>query len=318
MFDFLTRLTFPLPQASTIAAKTDLLYNFIYWFSVASFIPTIGVMLYFAWKYRESKMKDTAVPYIHGHPLFEWGVSALLSVFFVAIYIWGLIGFYEINAVPDGAYEISVQGQQWAWQFQYANGKNLTNKVYVPAGQPVKFIMTSKDVIHDLYIPDFRVKHDVVPGSYSILWFQALALGEHDLFCTKYCGTAHSNMLAKVIVLPPEEFKQWLKGHSNEPKPVSLASLGEHLFRQRNCVACHSVNGSENKYGPSIKGLFGKTVELTDGTHVPADENYIRDSIVNPNGKIVKGYGAIMPTFKGLLSDDEIGELVSYIKSLKE
>jgi cytochrome c oxidase subunit 2 len=318
MLDFLNHLTFKLPQASTIAAKTDLLYDFIYWFSVASFIPTIAAMIYFGWKYHASKREGHQIPYIHGHPVFEWTVSAILSVFFVAIYVWGLVGYYEIESPPAGAYEINVQGQQWAWQFQYANGKSLTNKVYVPSGVPVKFIMTSKDVLHDLYIPDFRLKHDVVPGSYSMIWFQAIAPGEHDIFCTQYCGTAHSNMIAKVVVLPPEEFKAWLNGKINEPKPVSLSDLGSHLFSQRNCVACHSVNGTANKYGPTLKGLFGQKVMLADGKEVIADENYIRESIVNPTAKIVKGYGPIMPTFKGLLDDEELGEIVSYLKSLKE
>ena len=318
LFSNLGKLGFALPQTSTMAPKTDLLYNFIYWFSVASFIPTIAAMLYFAYKYRESVASSEESPYIEGNPFFEWTVSALLSVCFVVIFVWGLIGFNEIYTVPEGAYEINVIGQQWAWQFQYANGKTTTNNIYVPKGVPVKLIMTSKDVIHDFFVPNFRLKHDVVPGMYSSLWFEATKTGENDIFCAQYCGTAHSNMIGKVIVMEPNEFKVWLTQKGTGPVSISLAGVGAHLFQQRNCVACHSVDGSGNKYGPSMKGLFGHQVSLVDGTAVVADENYLRESIVNPAGKIVKGYRPVMPTFKGLLKEEEINSLVAYIKSLKE
>ena len=203
--------TFPLPQASTMAPKTDLLYNFIYWFSVVSFIPTIGAMIYLGWKYRAGKNKET-IPVIEGHAVFEWSVSVILSVFFLTIFIWGLIGFNEIYAVPPNPYEINVIGQQWMWTFQYANGKTSTNDLYVPRGQPIRLIMTSKDVIHDFFVPNFRLKQDVVPGMYSSLWFEAPNVGENQVFCAQYCGTAHSNMIGRVIVLEPDAFKMWLNG----------------------------------------------------------------------------------------------------------
>jgi cytochrome c oxidase subunit II len=310
----MTAFTFPLPQNSTLAPQIDTLYNFIYWVSVASLVPTIAAMLYFAIKYREGKNLEP-VPYIHGNAAFEWTVSTILSIVFVVIFVWGLVGFNEIHSTPEGAYEINVIGQQWMWSFQYANGKTTTADLYVPRGVPVKLIMTSRDVIHDFYVPNFRLKQDVVPGMYTTLWFEATQTGENDIFCAQYCGTAHSNMLGKVVVLEPDEFKMWLNGQ--DIKKINVSQLGAKLFEQRNCVACHSVNGA-TKVGPSLKGLFGSQVTLADGSTVSADENYIRDSIMNPSGQLVKGFNAIMPTFKGLLTEEETNELVAYIKSLKE
>ncbi len=320
-----TALTFPLPQASTMAAKTDTLYNFIYWFSVLSLIPTVAAMLWFAWKYRAGK-NTNPIPVIEGHPVFEWTVSLVLSVFFVAIFIWGLIGFNEIHDTPRDAYEISVIGQQWMWTFQYANGLTTTNTLYVPKGRPIKLIMTSKDVIHDFFVPNFRLKQDVVPGMYTSLWFEAPQAGDNQIFCAQYCGTAHSNMIGDVVVMEPGDFDKWLNGI--DPAKMKPLELGKHLFTQRNCVACHSVSAgtaitgtvstTSGTVGPSLKGLFGKEVTLADGTTVNADENYIRNSIVNPASQIVKGFNPIMPTYKGLLTEEELNYLVAYIKSLKE
>jgi cytochrome c oxidase subunit II len=312
-----TALTFPLPQASTMAPKTDLLYNFIYWFSVVSLAFTTAAMLWFAWKYREGHNKNP-IPVIEGHPAFEWTVSIVLSFFFVAIFIWGLIGFNEIYDTPRGAYEINVIGQQWMWTFQYANGQSSTNVLYVPRGRPVKLIMTSKDVIHDLFIPNFRLKQDVVPGMYTTLWFEAPNAGENQIFCAQYCGTAHSNMIGKVVVMEPDEFNMWLNGI--DPQKMKPLELGKHLFTQRNCIACHATGtGAHASHaGPALNGIFGKSVKFTDGTTAEADENYIRESIVNPAGKIVEGFSPIMPTYKGLLTEEEINYLVAYIKSLKE
>jgi cytochrome c oxidase subunit II len=311
---FFENLWFPLPQASTFAPKVDALYDFIYWSSVVMMVPTIAAMLYFAIKYRESKNKEP-VPYIHGHAIFEWSVSVVLSIVFVVMFLWGLVGFREFYNVPEGAYEINVIGQQWLWQFQYANGKT-SNELYVPHGQPVKLIMTSRDVIHGFFVPNFRIKYHVVPGMYTSVWFTTTKLGDHDIFCTQYCGTAHSDMITKVKVLEPEQFKAWLRG--GDPEKVSLASVGQRLFKQRNCIACHTVDGSPGKVAPSVRGLFGRPVVLADGKQVVADENYIRESITNPLGKVVKGFRPIMPTFKGLLSEDDLNSLVAYMKSLKE
>jgi cytochrome c oxidase subunit 2 len=318
MLDFLQHLKFPLPQASSFAHKVDNLYEFIFWVSVFLFIPTILAMAYFAFKYKTKDHNDNTreVPYIDGHHTFEWFISAFVGVLFFIIFVWGLIGFNELHTAPSGSYEITVTGRQWMWEFTYANGKTTQNELYLPKGVPVKLVMTSTDVLHAFYVPNFRTKQDLVPGMYTTLWFQADQLGSHDIFCAEYCGTAHSNMIGKAIVLEPEQFKAWLIG-ADETR-LSLNEEGKKIFNSRNCVTCHSVNGENLKAGPTVKGLFEKTVTLVDGSTVTANEQYLRTSILNPAGQLVKGYRAIMPPFQGLLSESEISSVISYIKSLKE
>jgi cytochrome c oxidase subunit 2 len=304
-----------LPQASTMAPFTDRIFDFILWSSVVLLVITVAVMVYFAFKYKAKPGDTGPTPYIHGNSLFEWGVSIFLSVFFLTCFFWGLVGFNRYHTFPDNALEVTVYGQQWLWQFQYGNGKTTTNELFVPKGVPVKLIMISKDVIHDFYVPNFRLKHDVVPGRYNKMWFEATQLGSHEIFCTKYCGTSHSNMIGKVTVLEPEQFKVWLRGGDFEK--VNMVDVGKTLFEKRNCVACHSVDAQAKKIGPTLNGLFESMVNLTNGTAVKADENYIRTAIESPGQQVVQGYAPIMPTYKGLLKDEDIGALVAYIKSLR-
>jgi cytochrome c oxidase subunit 2 len=307
-------LTFELAATSTVAAKTDLLYNFIYWASVASFIPTIAAMIYFGIKYREGKNADKVLQ-IDGNHTFEWVISAFMSVFFMTVFVWGYIGFIEIRSMPENAYEINVVGQQWLRNFEYSNGKTTTNDLYIPRGVPVKLIMTSKDVIHSFFVPQFRVKQDVVPGLYSTLWFNATKSGENDIYCAEFCGAAHSNMLGKVHVLEPEAFKVWLAG--GDEKNVKLSDVGAKIFKARNCVTCHTLDGKDIKAGPTMAGLFGKTRELASGENIVADENYVRNSILNPQSQVVKGFPSIMPTYKGQVTEDDLNALIAYVKSLK-
>ncbi|MCC6277590.1 MAG: cytochrome c oxidase subunit II [Oligoflexia bacterium] len=316
MLEFLQRLKFPLPQASTFAPKVDLLYDFIFYSSVFLFIPTIVAMIYFGWKYRTKPNDNREVPYIDGHHTFEWFISAFVGVIFFIIFVWGLIGFNELHNPPAGTYEIGVVGKQWMWEFNYSNGKTTRNELYLPKGIPVKLVMSSPDVLHSFYVVNFRVKQDVVPGMYTTLWFQADQLGEHDIFCAEYCGTAHSNMLAKAIVLEPEQFKAWLQG--SDPNQLTQLEIGKKIFNTRNCVACHSVTGVQTQAGPTVKGLFNRKVNLSDGTQVVANEDYIRTSIINPATHVVKGFRPIMPAFQGLLSENDISAVIAYIKSLKE
>ncbi len=308
-------LIWKMPQASTIAPHIDLLYDFLWWTSVALLLPVTIVMIYFAIKYRAKPGDKSDTPHIHGNHLFEWGVSTFLGAIFLAVFIWGFVGYNQLHKPPQDAYEINVIGQQWVWTFQYANGKT-DPELYVPSGLPVKLIMTSKDVIHSLYIPDFRVKWDVVPGAYQSLWFTATKPGSYDIFCAEFCGVAHSNMITKIHVLEPVQFKAWLDGV--DPKLVSTASSGKTIFTSRNCVACHSVDGKVSKNGPTLKGLFGSVVNLADGSKVKADENYLRVSIMSPGTHVVKGFAPIMPTYQGMMKEEELTELIAYLKSLKE
>jgi cytochrome c oxidase subunit 2 len=218
---------------------------------------------------------------------------------------------------PQDSLEITVIGRQWLWQFKYNSGRTTLNELYVPEGRPVKLVMRSEDVLHSFYVPAFRVKQDLVGGMYTDLWFTAIKIGTYQIFCAEYCGTGHSAMLGKVIVMNPQEYQKWERGEE-EKAVASLppAETGKQLYTQRGCNACHSVDGSK-LVGPSWKGIYGHEVELQDGTKVIADENYLRESILEPQAQMVKGYTPVMPSFKGVISENEVSDIIAYIKTLK-
>ena len=309
-------------QGSDVAVLWDNLYIFLLWLSVFFFILVVGGMLYFAVKYRAS---SGAKPrYITGDHTIEVIWTIVPTILLMVIFAWGWSVYKAMITPPVDAMEIRVIGKQWLWQFQYDDGRTTVGELYVPAGKAVKLIMSSEDVIHSFFIPDFRVKQDVVPGMYSSVWFESKVPGEHQVYCAEYCGASHSLMLAKIYALSPEDWTAWKKGKTiaKAGEPVGSAELeslpeqGKKLVAAKGCVACHSDDGT-TKIGPTYKGLYMSDVELTDGTKVKADENYIRESIVKPQAKIVKGFNPIMPTFQGLVSEPEMNAIIAYIKSLK-
>ena len=338
-----------LKQASTVAANVDQLFLFIATFSTISFIGVVGAIIYFIFRYHRRKSDPEKTPYIEGHPLLEGIIMVGLFFLVMGIFYWGWRDWEVMMKAPANSLEVHVTGRQWLWDFEYLNGRKMLNEVVVPKGKPVRFIMNSPDVIHSFYVPDFRVKQDVVPGTYTSLWFNATETGTFQVYCAEFCGTSHSAMLAKLKVVEPEEYDKWQKTWEWEKKlgvepstPVSdvkdekssannlaktdskevppstgnnLIERGQKTFTDKGCNACHSVTGA-TLVGPSLKGVFGHEVELEGGKKVTADENYIRDSIMNPNANVVKGFQPLMPTYKGTLSDDEINGLVAYIKSL--
>jgi cytochrome c oxidase subunit 2 len=228
------------------------------------------------------------------------------------MFVWGARLFFITFYPPTDALEINVVAKQWMWKVQHAEGRSEIDELHIPTGRPIKLIMTSQDVIHDFFVPAFRVKNDVLPGRYTTLWFEATKPGAYRLFCSQYCGTQHSGMIGHIIALEPAEFQTWLSGGA---VAVSMATAGENLFRKLGCISCHAANDSGR--GPSLVGLLGKAVHLQSGAAVTADENYIRESILEPQAKIVAGYPSIMPTFKGLISEDGIMQIIAYLKSLK-
>ena len=240
------------------------------------------------------------------------------SILLIVIFVYGFVVYKEMRTPPKDALEINVMGKQWLWQFKYNNGKTTLNELYVPEGRPVKLVMISDDVLHSLFVPAFRVKQDLVGGMYTYLWFTPTKTGTYDLFCTEYCGTGHSAMLGKVIVMNPEEYEKWEKGEKEEKvvAEISPVELGKQLFTQRGCNACHSIDGSP-LVGPSFKGVFGRKQTLQDGQEITVDENYTRESLSEPQAKIVKGFQPVMPSFKGMLSDEEISAIIAYLKTLK-
>lgn len=312
-------------QASDVAASWDAIYSFLFYISVFFFVLVIGIMVYFAIKYRKGrpgKVKQIS----HNVPL-EIAWTVIPTVLLLFIFGWGWVVYRDMITTPPNAMEVRVIGKQWSWSFQYEDGRVTTAEVFVPALKPVKFIMTSSDVLHSVFIPDFRVKQDVVPGMVTTLWFEGKRPGTHQIYCTEYCGKDHSGMLAKVHVLDAKNWKLFERGKpvqlasmgsakSPERKAASLVDQGRNLMQKHGCVACHSSDGSQ-KIGPSYKGRFGQLVDLEDGTKVKVTENYIRESILNPRMKVVKGFNPVMPTFKGLVSEQELNAFVSYIKSLK-
>ena len=243
-----------------------------------------------------------------------WTVVPTLLV--LTMFYYGLTGFNFLKRAPQDAMKVKVIARQWSWLFEYENGLRTT-ELKVPVGKPIKLLLTSQDVIHSFYAPAFRIKQDVVPGMVNSLWFQSTEVGEFDVLCSQYCGLQHAKMLTKIMVLPEEEFKKWYQ--TGKEMEAKLPPSGTQLFQERGCKACHSIDGTPG-LGPTLKGLFGKTVTvLTDGKErkLVADEAYLRKSILEPNADIVKGFPPIMPPLKGLLTDQEIDALVSYLKGLK-
>lgn len=299
--------------ATAVAHQWDTLYGFLLIASFISCVLVIGGLIVFAAKYRRATENDKT-PYISHSTTLEFLWSFIPFVIFMVVFVWGWVVFYNFRKMPENALEIAVQAQKWNWTFTYKSGRNSSGEFYVPVGEPVKLVMTSKDVIHSFYVPAFRNKQDVVPGRYTSYWFNANTVGDFQIFCTEYCGDQHSGMLAKVHVVPREQFDEWL---ANDPyKGLAPADVGQKVYAAR-CVACHSLTDAK-QVGPGWKGLFGRKEMLADGQSVVADENYIRESILNPNAKIVQGYpSGVMPTFAGQLNEQELMGVIEFIKTLK-
>lgn len=300
-------------QGSTFAKDVDMLFDFTIWSSIIACVILIGAMIYFVMKYQRRSDNDKTAHISHNHFLeFIWSFIPL--VIFLGMFYWGWKLYDKTRVFPANSLEINVTGRQWAWDMVYSTGKKVTNELVIPVETPVVLNMTSIDVIHSFYVPSFRVKQDVVPGKRSKMWFQSDKLGDYELFCTEYCGTAHSGMIGKVRVVTRAEYDIWIKKDKSTMTP---AELGKDHFVSKGCVACHSTDGSI-KVGPSLKGLWGSQVKHSDGSTAQFDENYVRASILNPQEKYVAGFAnVIMPSFQGLITEEEINELVEYMKTLK-
>jgi cytochrome c oxidase subunit II len=303
------------------------MYYFIFWVSVFFFVAIIGAAVWFLIKYRRDKNPNSTPPGHHDVLELFWTFAPLILL--IPMFHYGFKGYVQAMVAPDKAIEIKARGKQWVWDFYYPGDTEPTpGELVVPMGLPVKMQMSSLDVLHSFFIPEFRVKRDVVPGMYSSVWFEATAKtstynakenrveGEPlDLFCTEYCGTSHSQMLAKVHVVSPEDYKAFIAGKDVPPEGKPLVEVGAELFKKNACNTCHTTDGSK-LVGPSFKGLFGKTEAFEDGSSVTVDENYLRQSILQPQAKITKGFAtATMPVF--VMKDWKIDAIIEYIKSLK-
>ncbi len=302
------------PVGSEVAGQVDNLYSFLLWTSLIGCAILLGGMIFFVVKYRRKTDTDKT-PYISHNTFLEFLWSFIPLVLFLAVFAWGWIIYHEMRTAPDNALEVHVFGRQWSWEFVYKSGKTVGNEFYVPVNTPIKLIMTSRDVIHSFYVPSLRVKQDAVPGRYTMISFNSDTTGDFQVFCAEYCGTGHSAMMAKMHVVPQADYEKWL---AENDEGLSLADKGKKLYSDKGCVACHTIDGSP-KIGPSWKGIWGqKDHEMEGGFKVGVDENYIRESILNPNAKIVKSFPkGVMPTFQGVLNEDQVNALIEFIKSLK-
>lgn len=312
-------------QGTEIAREWDVLYWFIMAISVFFFAIVIGGMILFAIKYRSKEGAKSS--YIHGHVPLEITWTIIPTILLLVIFGWGWVVYRDMTQPPIGAYEVRVIGKQWLWQFQYPDGRSTINELYFPANKPVKLIMTSEDVLHSFFIPNFRVKKDVVPGMYTSVWFNTKTPGRHQIYCTEYCGTSHSGMLAVAYALDEKQWAEFERGKKPQiplaeggatgSKPaLKLADIGKQLTKTKGCIACHTEDGSQ-LVGPSYKGLFGKEREFADGSKATADENYLIESINEPQKRLVKGFQPVMPVFQGQLSAEDLNAIVEYIKSVK-
>lgn len=304
-------------QASEFAPNVDWIHNLVTDISVFFTVAIVGVMIYFAVKYRQRDGVDHETPRIEGSHLLEliWTVVPTVICIFVAGY--GYAYYNEIRHVPPGAMTVNIIGQKWKWDFQYPNGKMATGELVVPVDEPVKLVMTSRDVLHSFFVPAMRIKTDLVPGQYTYQWFKPIKTGEYQAFCTEYCGLNHSAMLAKVKVVSKAEYDRWVNDRSEEEKlkKMNPADLGRQLYVSKGCNACHSLDGNRG-VGPSFLKVFGKQEKLTDGTTVTVDENYIKHSIEEPNAQIVDTYVPAMPSFAGQLNPQQIDSLIAFIKTI--
>ena len=300
--------------ASTVASSVDWMFDFVFWNCVFFFVLICVLMVVFVVRYRRTDNPDSQSSATH-NDLLELTWTVIPSLITVFMFYEGMVTYLDMKAPPSDAYPISVIAKKWNWQFQYPNGW-IENELHVPVGRPVLLTMRSDDVLHSLFIPAFRVKMDVVPGRYTKLWFQATKTGEYDLECTEYCGQKHSEMLAKVFVEEPAAFEKGLQDRSDVLKTLPPIEAGKYFWEKRGCMQCHSIDGAA-KAGPSWKGTFGSQRKLTDGTSVLADENYIRESILQPQAKVVAGFQGNMPSFQGQFKDKEIDAIIEFIKTLK-
>lgn len=295
-------------MASTAAGNVDALFIFLLIVSGLMTLLIFVALVYFAARYRHRK--GVPAEQIEGSIPLELTWSIIPLGVFMVIFLWGAVVYFKSRTPPRDSTEVYVVAKQWMWKLEHAEGQREINELHVPVGRDVKLIMTSQDVIHSFFVPAFRMKQDVLPGRYTIAWFRAIKPGTYHLFCTQYCGTQHSGMIGSIVVMEPAQYEAWMSGSPTGP----LSAAGEKIFAELGCATCHRTDTQGR--GPNLVGVFGKPVQLQDGRTVVADENYVRESILDPGAKVVNGFKPVMPTFQGLVSEEQLSALVAYVKSL--
>lgn len=318
---------FPLfpEQASTVAERVDALYYFLVAVSAGFTLLIAGALLYFAVKYRRRAEDERPGPVPTSIALeIVWMVVPLGLA--MIMFVWGAKVYVTLASPPRDALEVYAIGKQWMWKFQHLDGQREINELHVPVGLPIKLTLTSQDVIHSFFVPAFRVKTDVLPGRYTTVWFEATKPGSYHLFCAEYCGTQHSGMIGQVVVMELAQYQSWLSGGGEElagagqapsaPAMGSLAAEGQKLFQKLGCDACHRLDAQGTC--PMLAGLYSRPVRLQSGETIVVDDSYVRESILNPAAKVVAGFQPLMPAYQGRVSEEELVQLIAFIKSLRE
>ncbi|MCX6619900.1 MAG: cytochrome c oxidase subunit II [Acidobacteria bacterium] len=300
-------------QGSQYAGTIDNLYLFIVMLSVICFVGIAALTGWFVWRYRHTRSTGPTPHMTHNMKLeIIWSVIPAIIMF--GLFVWGFVGYISAGVAPGDSLEIQVTAKKWLWTFEYPDGMRTVNEIHIPVNRPVKFVMASEDVIHSFFVPTMRVKQDVLPNRYTELWFQPTKTGMHQIFCAEYCGKSHSDMLGRIYVDDDATYRKWVEEGDETIKTMPLKELGALLFESRGCSSCHSIDGSRGQ-GPSFKGIFGHPAQLADGKSVTVDVNYIRESILQPQAKVVAGFEPIMPTFQGMLRDRELLALIEFVKT---
>ncbi len=302
---------FPLfPEAaSTAASKIDGLFLSLVALSGVMTLLIFALVIYFAIRYRR-RSEDEIPAEVVEHKALEIGWIVIPFIIFMGLFFWSASIYFKVNRIPANALTVHVVGKQWMWKFQHPSGQSEINALHVPVGRPIRLVLGSEDVIHSFFVPAFRVHTDVLPNRFRYTWFQATRTGAYHLFCSQYCGTEHSGMIGTVYVMEPGDYQEWLAGGPE----LSPAKEGEKLFQKLACNTCHT--GGPGARGPELAGLLGSTVRMQNGATLVADENYIRESIMTPKAKVVAGFEPIMPSFDGQVSEEQILQLISYIRTL--
>ena len=300
------------PDASSTGWQVDLIFWALSALSAFIMLLVFAPLIYFAVKYRRGKAANRA---LSNTPTWKLELTWTIIPLFVGLGIFGWAAdvFFRIQAPPPNALEVSVVGKQWMWKLQHAEGNREINELHIPVGSPVKLTMTSQDVIHDFFVPAFRAKQDVIPGRYTTEWFLPTRVGKYRIFCAQYCGTSHAAMIGWVYVMERRDYQEWL---TTTGQGETMIAAGESLFHQLGCSGCHGV--SSKIPAPRLEGVYGHPVPLEGGQIVMANDQYIRDSILLPASQIAAGYQNLMPTFAGHLSEEEVMQLVAYVKSLAD
>lgn len=304
---------FPLfpERASALAGQVDGLYFFLVAVSAFFTVLIFATIFVFAIKYRRENNPHPT--HIEGSLPLELTWTLIPLGICMIFFAWGSLIYFQEGRPPKGAMEVYAVGKQWMWKFEHDTGQREINTLHVPINRDVKMIMSSQDVIHSFFVPAFRIKQDVLPGRYTTTWFRPTKLGTYHLFCAEYCGTQHSGMIGEVVVMDPSAYQAWMVAGGSAG---ALSVSGQQAFEQMGCGTCHRSDTQGR--GPNLAGIYNKQVMLDDGRTLIADENYLRESILNPAGKVVAGFKPIMPTYQGQISEETLAELVSYIKSLSQ